>query len=146
MTNFHFFRTRKADFVKRRLEDRKRFVKYLENDLDLVKQGAVYFLGLALCSSDIVPSTSFSISHMLLIFKSITAHTKNYPLIKEILYSTNQLVGCRQKDIAFEWDLILDIVEIMIKNHLEILLVRKKLLYIDSIFKYAQDQILLQKY
>lgn len=70
MTQFHFFRNGKLQFIKHRLElDRQELIDKLESNLDVVKWGAVYFLGMTLYSTDSVPECSYSINRILEVFR-----------------------------------------------------------------------------
>ena len=141
------FREAKFDYMKKRFEnDRYEFVESLEKHMDRVKRGAVYFLGMTLYGTDRIGECTYSVSRILDVFRQVLTNTSNFKLINEIVQSILSLLQNSSIKLSFEWDLILDIVETLFKYHSKALISNRKLSDIDTIFKKAQDLILLDQY
>jgi hypothetical protein len=141
------FKAQRLGALRHRFEaDRHEFIESLEKHIDRVKRGAVYFLGMTLYGTDNVKECSYSISRILDVFRQVLTNTKNFKLINEIVQSILTLLSNSAIKLSFEWDLILDIIETLFKYHSKQLISNKKLGDIDTIFKKAQDLILLDQY
>ena len=96
--------------------------------------------------TDYVPGCTYSISRILDVFTEVLQNTWNINLINEIIVSVSTLLMNKKIDLTFEWDQILNIIEVLFKQHTKLLINNKKLTEIESIFKHAQDKILTGKY
>ena len=99
------------------VSDRQELIEKLEEDLDLVKWGAVYFMGMTLYGPDNVQECTYSMSRILEVFRLVLMNTKNYQLINEIILSIDQLLRNKIFYVSIEWDQILDIIETLFKYH-----------------------------
>lgn len=101
------------------LVDRQEFIESLDKHIDRVKKGAVYFLGMTLYGTDIVPECSYSISRLLEIFHQVLQNTANFKLINEIIQSLLSLLQNQQVELTYEWDIIMDMIETLFEFHLK---------------------------
>ena len=132
------FRDNKLNQLSLKFEqDRHDFMESLEKHIDRVKRGAVYFLGMTLYGTDNIKECSYSINRILDIFRQVLCNITNFKLIYEIIQSILTLLQNPQINLTFEWDTIMDIVEILFSHHAKLIIVNKKLLDIDIVFKKA---------
>ena len=87
--------------------------------------------------TDYVPGCTYSISRILDVFTEVLQNTWNINLINEIIVSVSTLLMNKKIDLTFEWDQILNIIEVLFKQHTKLLINNKKLTEIESIFKHA---------
>jgi hypothetical protein len=87
--------------------------------------------------TDYVQGCTYSISRILDVFSEVLTNTSNINLINEIIVSVSSLLLNKNIDLTFEWDQILNIIEILFKQHTKLLISNKKLNDIEGIFKHA---------
>lgn len=103
---------------ERLVRDRQEFIMSLEQHIDRVKRGAVYFLGMTIYGDTGTTSEcSYSISRILDVFRTVLTTTQNYKLVNEIIKGILTLLESHGSKLTFEWDLIFDIVETLFKYH-----------------------------
>ena len=107
-----FKESRLPSLKQRILHDRIEFVETIERNLDKVKRGAVTILGYAKLGHDHV-ECSYSVSRILEVFSEVLLRTKNIKLISAIIESIQSLLYIKRFQLTFEWDQILDIIEIL---------------------------------
>jgi len=96
--------------------------------------------------TDYVQGCTYSISRILDVFTEVLINTWNINLINEIIVSVSTLLQNKKIDLTFEWDQIMNIIDVLFKYHTKLLINNKKLNEIEGIFKHAQDKILVGKF
>jgi len=95
-------------FIKTLENDKRYLVRAFEKEIDRLKRGAIYFIGMACWSQEAVPQLPFPLSSILGVLKRIVTTSTRHSLLSEVLCATRSII--QRKELFLEWDIILEIV------------------------------------